>query len=254
LRKTGKSYCPVVEAMRSLSRVIKSSEWEASWPVPHWQDAEARGRSYLERAGRRARAMLGRTAGECQLMLEEASQTVSSAREQAAQAGYTEGFAQGLSRGLEEARGAGEELLRQGREALDAAWCAREDLERQWEPELVELVIAISRQILRQELATENTAVLALVRGALEAARDETRVRLHAHPAYITDLEQAKDQLLAHLPGLRQLELVPDASLSPGAVVHGDWGAVDATVEAQLARARAQLLLALEDGEVPVDG
>lgn len=239
--------------MRSLSRVIKSSEWEASWPQPHWQEAEERGRSYLERAGRRARAMLSRTATECQLMLEEASQAVSSTQQQAQQAGYAAGFLEGLSRGLEEAQQAGEELLRQGREALEAAHCSREELARQWEPDLVELVITIARQILRQELTTEKTAVLALVRSALEAARDERQVRLHAHPAYITDLEQAKAELLARLPGLRQLELVPDAALSPGGVVYGDWGAVDATVDAQLDRARSQLLLALEDGEVPGD-
>lgn len=237
-----------------MSKVVKSSEWEASWPEPFWQDAEARGRSYLERAGRRARAMLSRTAGECRLMLEEAAQAVAATQAAAHQEGYDLGFAQGLARGLEEAQRGGEELLREGREALDSALLAREELARQWEYELVELVIAMARQILRQELATEPAAVLGLVRAALAAARDETRIRLHAHPAHTGDLERAKDQLLASLPGLRQLELVPDASLSPGGVVHGDWGAVDATLDAQLAQARAQLLLALEDGEVPGNG
>ncbi|MEW6523409.1 MAG: FliH/SctL family protein [Bacillota bacterium] len=231
-----------------MSKVIKSVQVESFPPGAVWQvgaELEDRARSYLERASRRARELLARAAKECELLIEEATGAAVSLKDQARR----EGFGQGYEEGLEQARRAGQSLLQEARDVLEGAIALRHGLLEEAREDLVELALAVAGRILRQELSVDRGAVLEMVRGAMEAVKDETELRLHAHPAYTADLERAKKELMARVPGLRRLDVVADESLSPGCVCHGDWGAVDATLDSQLARARQQLVAIMQEEE-----
>lgn len=241
--------------MSWLSRLIKSTEvlepagYLASATLPG--EVVERARLHLERAARRARALLGEAEQRGAAILEEA---LAGAEKIAAEA-RAQGFARGYEEGLARAAADGEELLERARRALESAAEERARLAEGAAAELVDLAVSIARQVLGRELLADPAAVVELARSAVSRARDEVRLRLRAHPAFTADLEAARAELLAAVAGLQELEIVADGQLSPGCVLEGRWGAVDGTVDTQLAQAGQSLRAALDaGGEVEARG
>lgn len=142
-------------------------------------------------------------------------------------AGRAEGEAaakQALEAPLKEAIG----LLTQQLQELSQV---RTRLRRDAERDLVKLGIEIARRILRRELSTDPSAILGLVKAALERvdARDVFRVRAHPEDA------RTLDACLADLGMPERIEVVADQNLERGAVIlETTKGQLDASVETQL--------------------
>lgn len=102
---------------------------------------------------------------------------------------------------------------------------------RDAEEDLVRLAIEIARRILRREIHTDPSAVLGLVKAALErvAAREVLRVRVPPQ-----DVGMLKSYLAEHgMP--ERIEVTADGNLERGAViVETSRGDLDASVETQL--------------------
>jgi flagellar assembly protein FliH len=174
--------------------------------------------------------------------------------------GYQEGLARGQSEGLEQGQREGHEAgyatghadgLEAGRTEMETARdrfaqlidCLDEPLTRmdaQVEQELVGLVIAIARQLIRHELKTGADQIVGLVRNTLALLpASSRRVTLHLHP---TDAELVRH----HLQGddnLPRWKIAESAELTAGGCeVTTDNSYIDATVETRLAQAINQLL------------
>ena len=102
----------------------------------------------------------------------------------------------------------------------------------------MKLGIEIARRILRRELSTDPSAILGLVKAALERvdARDVFRVRAHPEDA------RTLDACFADLGMPERIEVVADQNLERGAVIlETAKGQLDASVETQLQEIRARL-------------
>ncbi len=107
----------------------------------------------------------------------------------------------------------------------------RQHLRHTAEQDLVKLAIEIARRILRRELATDPSAILGLVKAALErvAARDVLRVRSHPEDA------RTIETCFGDLGMPERIEVVADQNLERGAVIlETTRGQLDASVETQL--------------------
>lgn len=156
------------------------------------------------------------------------------------EAGYQEGLKMGREAGYQdgETKGikSGEKLVgqrvRAWDELLKGLTGPYEDLDAAMEEELVQLAMAVARQLVRRELRTDPSAIVAVLREALEALPSADRkVRLHLHPQ---DAKLVKDAL--HLNDLeRPWTVVEDPTLSRGGVkVETDTSRVDASLESRL--------------------
>lgn len=160
--------------------------------------------------------------------------------EQGKKEGYEAGYASGRTEGLE----SGREEMERARDRFETLMnCLDEPLARmdeQVEEELVQLVIAIARQLIRRELRTQPGEIVGLVRetlGLLPGA--SRRVTLHLHP---TDAELIRSSL--HLDeSLPRWKIAESPHLTEGGCqITTENSFIDATVEKRLTNAITQLL------------
>jgi flagellar assembly protein FliH len=177
-------------------------------------------------------------------------------QEQAYAEGFSEGQREGHKEGFERGRQEGFEAGHQeGKEALEAEMrpylehleqllqmLARplEWVDQEVEETLVTLALAIARQVIRRELKTDPTEIIAIIRDAIAVLPLAYReVRLYLHP------EDAK-LVRGALPGLQPgtpWEILEDPLLTRGGCrLESNTSRIDATVENRLASVISQVL------------
>lgn len=151
-----------------------------------------------------------------------------------------EGFQIGRREGLE----AGKKEIRARVHELDALMQTLakplEQLDGQVEEELVQLALAVARQLVRRELKTDPGQVLAVVREAMAALPLTARnVRLHLHPEDATLVRET----LSVSDNERSWKIVDDPVLTRGGCkVSSDTSQIDASVERRLHNVIANVL------------
>lgn len=115
-----------------------------------------------------------------------------------------------------------------------------EQLDAQVEDELVQLALAVARQLVRRELRTDPGQVLAVVREAMAALPLAARnVRLHLHPEDAALVRET----LSLSESERGWTIVEDAVLTRGGCkVSSDTSQIDASVERRLHNVIANVL------------
>ncbi|MDX3904141.1 MAG: flagellar assembly protein FliH [Pigmentiphaga sp.] len=150
-------------------------------------------------------------------------------------AAFDEGYAAGYDHGSAAARREAERL----RAAADTAASVFTDFENELAPKLLELAIAISRQVVRRELALDSNVVLAVVRDAFnQLSGGETGRQLLLHPS---DVQLVRAHLGEELE-LGQWKIVEDPGIEPGGCrIATHQSNIDATVATRWTRTLATL-------------
>lgn len=146
---------------------------------------------------------------------------------EAYQAGLREGEAGGRNRASAEFQTVVERMAR----SIEETAGLRARLRREAEADLLGLSLAIARRVLRREISIDPDALRGVAMAALEkiAAGEISRVRVHPSlaPMVTNCLREAAVGC--------NIEIVPDASREPGALVfETERGNLDASVESQL--------------------
>jgi flagellar assembly protein FliH len=220
--------------------LIKSADVPASATPFSIADMDEAARRVLSAARLEAAAVLG-----------EARREADAIRQRA----YDDGRRDGLAAGLEEGRAAGREQalaehaggLASAAEALSSAVgqieASRRELESAVLSEVVALAAAIARRVTKRQAMVDPAVLAANVEEALKLVVHAAGVKVAVHPEQRAVLKAALPQLKLSLPALGQVELVDDATLSPGGCrVHWRDGCVDADIEGQLDRVIADLM------------
>ncbi len=161
-------------------------------------------------------------------------------QEQGQKEGYEAGYAAGKTEGLEAGRTEMEQARDRFTQLID---CLDEPLVRmdeQVEEELVALVIALARQLIRRELHTQPGEIVALVRETLGLLPvSARRVTLHLYP---DDAELVRSSL--HVDeNLPRWKIAESPALTPGGCqISTENSFIDATVEKRLTKAINQLM------------
>jgi len=150
------------------------------------------------------------------------------------EAAFEEGFEAGRVQGIEAGRTQTETQARLFTDLVETLARPFDDLDQRVEGELVALVIALVRQLVRREIRTDPKVVLAAVRESLQALPASSQnIRLALHPEdaaivrrYLADDEQESNWRIAENPGLAR----------GGCKIITDTSQIDATVENRLAR------------------
>ncbi|MBI9085891.1 MAG: hypothetical protein JEZ11_19990 [Desulfobacterales bacterium] len=170
--------------------------------------------------------------------------TTHAAKEQAAmeaqardceQAAHARGYAEGEKAGMDLGRQSLDPVMTQMRQTLVELEKLKKRLVSDAEAEAVALALAISRKIVRQEIATDPQVVLNTVRAALEKVVERDRIRIRLNPQ---DLEAARDafgQFSQLTDGMESVSFDADASISPGGcLVETQFGDIDGRIDHQM--------------------
>ncbi|NOY62508.1 MAG: flagellar assembly protein FliH [Gammaproteobacteria bacterium] len=154
--------------------------------------------------------------------------------------GHQEGYEQGHKEGLMAAQRDVNARIQQFNKLMQSLAKPFEALDDQVEQELLALVLAVARQLLRREIKTDPGQIVAVIREALTAIPVVSRggaIHLHSE-----DAELARQAL--SLTGDEELwRIIEDPSQRRGGCrVVTDTSQVDASVEARLAAIAATLL------------
>jgi flagellar assembly protein FliH len=150
--------------------------------------------------------------------------------EQRAREAYAAGLREGEAAGRSLAAADLQPVIDRVARSIDEIAGFRPRLRAEAEADVIRLALAIARRVLRRELAIDAEALHGLVLGALEKLQGQeiARVRVHpSHAALVADCLRRN--------GTTTVEVVPDPSREPGAVIfETQRGNLDASIESQL--------------------
>lgn len=138
-----------------------------------------------------------------------------------------EGHAEGLAAGREQAA---EEIARL-RELAGALGEAVEGFQQALAAEVMDLAVAVARQVLREAVSVDPAVVLPVIREAVASLpHGHPALRLHVNPVVAATVGEALGE--ARLPG--NWQVVADATIEPGGCrIETASGEIDATMPAR---------------------
>ena len=153
----------------------------------------------------------------------------------------SEGFEQGRREGLQAARSEVDATLLRMEQIIQAMAEPLLAVEEQVEGELLQLAIAIARQIIRRDLQVEPEQVVSVVREALAALPSSSlKVRIQLHPE---DAQIVREKLIPLDDSEQPWKITDDLSLTRGGcIVEGESSRIDASVEKRLNSVIAELM------------
>ncbi len=169
-------------------------------------------------------------------------------RELARAEGYEQGRLAGLQQGAAEIAG--------GAAALDAAVegieALRVEVVEAVETDAIELALMLAGKILAGAFQARPELVVEIVQAALRRLSDRRRITVLVNPADLELVKTAVGELTAPGSGVESCDLQSDERVALGsAIVRTGEGEVDASVHAQLERAREVVTMTLQKGELP---
>jgi flagellar assembly protein FliH len=172
---------------------------------------------------------------------ENSKKAYEEARQQGYKKGYEEGEQKGLAEGFEKGRQQGlataERMIEEAIDVKKRALETKERLVKEAEAEIIQIVLAIARKVLGEQIKTDREAVLGAVRKALEKCTFSGRVTMKVSPDDYDVIELSKKRLLAEIDGITQLDIEVEEGLSQGScVLETESGFIDSSVEVQLSR------------------
>ncbi len=157
---------------------------------------------------------------------------------------YEKGFAQGEKDGAELGRKRWETVFDSFRQLAAELGRIQQDLPRRYEREMVLLVFAIAKKILRLDLPLREETLLKTLQAALEYVVDPRNVIIHLHP-------KDHQHLITHPEGLpwgpkggenHNIRFISDPTITRGGCfLETSFGEIDATLETQLEQILSQV-------------
>jgi flagellar assembly protein FliH len=148
---------------------------------------------------------------------------------------YEKGFAQGEKDGLELGQRRIQPVIHQLEAILLNIEAQRRDLYKAFEREMLQLVVEISKKVIRHEVTLNGDILLATLQEALQYVVDRRKMVVHLNPVDYQYLLAHPEGFSLPLDEAGGVKLVEDPSITRGGCFLGTtFGEIDATVESQV--------------------
>ncbi|MBO8141915.1 MAG: hypothetical protein H0Z37_07045 [Firmicutes bacterium] len=185
----------------------------------------------------RCRRLLQEAEAEAEAAVKAAASQAESIRQRAQAEGREAGLAAGREEGIRQAQLEAEGALETLRSVLAEAGRLRDEAAERHEAEVVELALAVSRQLVRRLDEVTPETVRQILEEWLPKAAGAREVTVRLNPADLAALERILPDLTARVDGGARVRWEADEGLScGGCVIETDRGLVDARMETRLAR------------------
>jgi flagellar assembly protein FliH len=236
--------------MTRRTRVIKAGQiatvqplpYNATDPVAKTESQVAKLRSQIDELQRKAQA--------------EAAKLLAAAREQGFRKGYEDGLAQGKSAAAKQFRAEVDQELARRIQTLTPALAevvaklvqARDEWIGHWEQMAIRLACAVAGRIVRRELGEPGDVVHRVLAESIGLIGRCPAVTISLNPTDLETLTSNAHEWEELTRPLGTIKVVSEPTVTPGGCrLETDFGTIDATIEAQLARIEQELTGASED-------
>ena len=213
-------------------------------PVNKEKDAQSAAKKIIRDAEKQAEEILGEAkknaAEDAAKIRKEAEENVSKILSEARENGYNEG--------IEKANREGEEIKNCAQKILDDATAEQKKMRDELEPEIVNMIIAITEKLLGNISAINPAIITNLVKQGFAASAVSGDIIVHVSAADYDLVLEKKDEILASSDGSVKLQITKDLSLSPmDCVIETPMGVIDCSLGQQFETLKSNLIYILNN-------
>lgn len=176
---------------------------------------------------------------EAEKIIQDARLEEQKIKSDAKQDGFRQGHDEGYSAGESEIG----RLVERLRKMVEALMLRREEILKETEQQIVELVILMTRKVVKIISETQKTAIMSNILAALKKVKSRGNVILHVN---LEDLKLATanaDEFIKRVENIQGITVVEDSTVEKGGcVVETDFGAVDARISSQLSELEEKIM------------
>jgi flagellar assembly protein FliH len=214
------------------------------------QEAYASGDREKEQASEEANALKQRAQEEADSIVEAAKRsaeeiesetrsTLEDERKAALEQGREEGRKEGYTGGMAEV----ERLIQRTQVALERAQDKRGEILTETEQEIINLVLRITRKVVKVIADNQREVVISNVVQALRKVRDRGNVIIRVNLADLKLTTEHTKEFIRMLEGVKSIHVVEDTSVDAGGcIIETDFGEIDARISSQLSELETKIL------------
>ena len=216
------------EAQKQADQIIKNAEDAAFAEVKRQTDAAAEIKAEAENE---AASIIEKAKAEAEQIISEAQAQRDLMESDARKNGYDQGHEEGYTDGKAEA----ERLVDRMHKMLEAVMQRREEILRDTETQIVELVILMSRKVIKIISENQKNVIMANVLAALKKVRTRGEVTLRVNIEDVKLTSEHADEFIRHVENVQGITVLEDSAVEKGGcIVETDFGAIDARISSQL--------------------
>jgi len=169
----------------------------------------------------------------------EIRQTLAGERKDARDKGMEEGRETGYAEGKAEV----ERLIERTQVVLERAQDKRGEILSETEKEIIDLVLLISRKVIKVISENQRDVIISNVVQALRKVKAKGNVIIRVNIADLKLATEHKQEFIKLMEGNKTVQIMEDSSVdSGGCIIETDFGEIDARISSQLAEMESKIL------------
>lgn len=176
---------------------------------------------------------------EAERIIQEANVEKENIKATAHQDGYKEGHEQGFMEGQNEVN----RLVERIHKIVESVMVRREEILCETEQQIVELVLLMTRKVVKIISENQKTVVLSNVLAALKKIRTRGNITLRVNTEDLKLTTAHVDEFIKRIENVNGISVIEDSSVDKGGcIVETDFGAIDARISSQLAELESKIM------------
>lgn len=176
---------------------------------------------------------------EAERIIQEANVEKENIKATAHQDGYNEGHEQGFMEGQNEVN----RLVERVHKIVESVMVRREEILCETEQQIVELVLLMTRKVVKIISENQKTVVLSNVLAALKKIRTRGNITLRVNTEDLKLTTAHVDEFIKRIENVNGISVIEDSSVDRGGcIVETDFGAIDARISSQLAELESKIM------------
>ena len=176
---------------------------------------------------------------EAERIIQEANVEKENIKATAHQDGYKEGQEHGFMEGQNEVN----RLVERVHKIVESVMVRREEILCETEQQIVELVLLMTRKVVKIISENQKTVVLSNVLAALKKIRTRGNITLRVNTEDLKLTTAHVDEFIKRIENVNGISVIEDSSVDRGGcIVETDFGAIDARISSQLAELESKIM------------
>lgn len=224
------------EAQKSADDIVKKAEESAFAEMKRQTDHAAVIKTDAEQS---AQKIVEKAHEDAKKVIDDAEVERGKALEEAKTTGYDEGRQAGYNEGLNEAN----RLIERLHKMLDVVMSRREEILKGCETQIVELVILMTRKVVKTISDNQKSVITNNVLAALHKVKGRGDVTIRVNMEDVELTTSHIDDFIKRVENVGTIHVVEDSTVDKGGcIVETDFGAVDARIASQLAELETKIM------------
>ncbi len=182
-------------------------------------------------AQKEAEEILAKAKSEAEKIIQDAKIEEQKIKSAAKDEGFKQGHDEGYAGGQDEIS----RLVDRLHKMVEAVMLRREEILKETEQQIVELVILMTRKVVKIISETQKTTIMSNVLAALKKVKTRGVVTLHVNLEDLRLSTANVDEFIKRVENIQGITVVEDSTVEKGGcIVETDFGAIDARISSQL--------------------